>query len=61
MRLLELLRQTGVPLNSWILAHGSGIDDVLIFALAAVVVLGLRLITRRSSDADPGEEDSEPS
>jgi hypothetical protein len=44
-------------MNSWIVAHGSGADEILIFGFTAVVVLGIRLIRRHSSDPDPEKDD----
>ena len=40
-----------------ILAHGSGVDEILIFGFTAAVVLGIRLIKRQSSDPDPENDD----
>jgi hypothetical protein len=45
---------------SLILAHGSGIDDVLVFAFAAALVLAVRLtVVRRHAPEDPEEPDHE--
>jgi hypothetical protein len=47
-------------MGSLILAHGSGVDDVLVFAVAAVLVLAVRLtVVRRhvpEDNEEPGHE-----
>jgi hypothetical protein len=35
-----------------VLAHGSGIDDLLVFVVPVVVVLAFRLFARRKPDED---------
>lgn len=43
---------------SWILAHGSGLDELAIFVLPAIFGLGLWVITSRKPDQDHAEDDS---
>ncbi len=46
----------GNRMDSVILAHGSGVDDLLVFASASVVVLAVRqAILRRRAAEDPEE------
>jgi hypothetical protein len=43
-------------MDGWILAHGSGIDDLVVFAAAAALVLAVRWgIGRRRAPEDPEE------
>jgi hypothetical protein len=43
-------------MDSMILAHGSGVDDLVVFASTGVVVLAVRqLILRRRVPQDPEE------
>lgn len=43
---------------SWILAHGSGLDELAIFIFPVVLGLGLWVITKRNPDQDETEDDS---
>lgn len=47
-------------MDSGILAHGSGVDDLIVFASASVVVLAIRhvLLRRRASQTteEPGSD-----
>jgi hypothetical protein len=43
-------------MDSVILAHGSGVDDLIVFASTGVVVLAVRqVILRRRASRDPEE------
>jgi hypothetical protein len=43
-------------MDSVIVAHGSGVDDLIVFASASVLVLAVRqVILRRRAPADPEE------
>jgi hypothetical protein len=44
-------------MDNWILAHGSGIDDIVIFAVTIVVVLGIRMVARRRPALGPADEE----
>jgi hypothetical protein len=47
-------------MDSWIVAHGSGIDDLLVLGLSSALVLAVRLmIVRHRSPQDPEEPTSE--
>ena len=47
-------------MGGWILAHGSGVDDVLVLAGSSALVLSVRFLIarhRRAEDAqEPGNE-----
>ena len=42
-------------MDSWILAHGSGVDDILVFAFTSALVLAIRMIVTRRPPEDPEE------
>jgi hypothetical protein len=43
-------------MDSVILAHGSGVDDLVVFASASVVVIAVRhVLPRRRASEDPQE------
>jgi hypothetical protein len=44
-------------MDSTILAHGNGLDELLIFASPLVMGLGLWLIVRQKPDEEEGGED----
>jgi hypothetical protein len=46
-------------MDSWILAHGSGVDDILVFAFASALVLAIRMIVTRRPPEDPEEPSNE--
>jgi hypothetical protein len=47
-------------MQTWILAHGSGIDDLVVFAAAAALVLAVRRgAGRRRAPEDPEEPTDE--
>jgi hypothetical protein len=44
-------------MDSVILAHGSGVDDLIVFASTGVVVLAVRqVILRRRAPEEPGDD-----
>lgn len=43
---------------SWILAHGSGLDELAIFIFPVIFGLGLWIITKKKPDEDEAEDDS---
>jgi hypothetical protein len=43
-------------MDTWILAHGSGVDDVLVLAFSSALVLSIRLLVARHRDPDDAEE-----
>lgn len=48
----------GNGMDSGILAHGSGVDDLIVFASASVVVLAVRqVLLRRRPSEDPTPEE----
>jgi hypothetical protein len=42
---------------TWILAHGSGVDDLLGFAAASVLVVAVRHVLRRRGGAEDAEDE----
>jgi len=46
-----------VSLVPTVLGHGSGVDDLVIFLLPAVLGIGFWLITRHKPDQDQDDED----
>jgi hypothetical protein len=43
-------------MSGWMLAHGSGVDDLVVLAGSSVLVLAVRrLVVRRSSVEEPEE------
>jgi len=44
-------------MDSGILAHGSGLDEMLIFASPVAMGIGLWLIFRHKPDEEEGEDD----
>ena len=46
-----------VSLVPTVLGHGSGVDDLIIFLLPAVLGIGFWLITRHKPDQDQDDED----
>ena len=48
-------------MDSWILAHGSGVDDLVVVAVAGALVLAVRTgVLRRRGPEDPEEEPGDP-
>jgi hypothetical protein len=48
-------------MSSVIVAHGNGLDELMIFVFPVVMGLGFWIITRQKSDEDETEDDpSEP-
>jgi hypothetical protein len=43
-------------MHGWILAHGSGVDDLLVFVFSGALVVAVRLlVTRHRTPEDPEE------
>jgi hypothetical protein len=42
----------GDGMDSWILAHGSGVDDVLVLAFSGALVVSIRLLVARHRDPE---------
>jgi hypothetical protein len=49
-------------MDGWILAHGSGVDDVLVLAVSSALVLAVRrlVVRRRAPEDEEPEEVSVP-
>ncbi len=48
-------------MDNGILAHGSGMDDLVVFGLSAVIAFGIWLRIRQKPEEDIEKDSSEPS
>ena len=46
-------------MDSWILAHGSGVDDVLVLAFSGALVVSIRLLVARHREAEDASAQTE--